>query len=290
MILGTFQYRERIFPGVIEEEEVYDLSETAGQYPKSSADLRDFLAGEDALAKLKKGKASLLGSGIVYKLSKVRVMAPLLRPGKIICIGWNYSKHADEAGSELPEEPVFFNKFATSIIGPQAPIVLPAISKQVDYEAELAVVIGKRGKRIPEEAAMEYVAGYTAFNDISARDLQFRDQWVKGKALDTFAPLGPFLVTQEEVPDPHNLRIRLLLNGEVMQDASTGMMIFKIPTLISFLSQFFTLEPGDIIATGTPEGVGFTRDPQVLLKPGDRVTVSIERVGELSNPVVGESY
>jgi 2-keto-4-pentenoate hydratase/2-oxohepta-3-ene-1,7-dioic acid hydratase in catechol pathway len=137
---------------------------------------------------------------------------------------------------------------------------------------------------------MEYVAGYTAFNDISARDLQFKDQWVKGKALDTFAPLGPFLVTKDEVPDPHDLRIRLLLNEQVMQDASTGMMIFKIPTLISFLSQFFTLEPGDIIATGTPEGVGFTRDPQVFLKPDDRLTVSIERVGELSNPVVGTGF
>lgn len=286
MKLGTFKYRERIFPGVVEGEEVYDLSQSFEQN-KGLEDLRGFLAKEDALAKLENGKLSLLGSGIVYKLGKVRVMAPLLNPGKIICIGWNYLKHADEAGSKLPEEPVFFNKFATSIIGPDASIILPAVSKQVDYEAELAVVIGKRGKWITEEEAMEYVAGYTAFNDISARDLQFKDQWVKGKALDTFAPLGPFLVTKDEVPDPHNLRIRLLLNDQVMQDASTGIMIFKIPTLISFLSQLFTLEPGDIIATGTPEGVGFTRDPRVFLKPGDRLTVSIERVGELNNPVVG---
>ncbi|HYH04488.1 MAG TPA: fumarylacetoacetate hydrolase family protein, partial [Bacillota bacterium] len=181
-----------------------------------------------------------------------------------------------------------FNKFATSVTGPGQPIVLPEISTQVDYEAELAVVIGKTGKAVSEDQAMELVAGYTVFNDVSARDLQFRDgQWVKGKALDTFAPTGPYLITADQIANPHQLAIRLWLNGQLMQSGNTGQLIFKIPALISYLSQFFTLEPGDIIATGTPPGVGFARKPPVFLKAGDEVVIEIDKVGRLCNPVTG---
>jgi 2-keto-4-pentenoate hydratase/2-oxohepta-3-ene-1,7-dioic acid hydratase in catechol pathway len=225
-------------------------------------------------------------TGLSYPLQELRVLAPVLNPAKIICIGLNYLDHALESGAPVPEEPVIFTKFATAIIGPEAPIILPPVTKEVDYEAELAVVIGKKGKNVPEKEAMEYVAGYTVFNDVSARDLQFRDgQWTKGKTLDTFAPMGPYLVTADEVGDPHRLAIKLWLNDRLMQDSSTEKLIFKIPVLISFLSQLFTLEPGDIIATGTPPGVGFARKPPVYLKPGDTVRITIEKIGTLVNPV-----
>jgi len=226
--------------------------------------------------------------GLLAPLGKARLRAPISRPGKIICVGRNYAEHARERGAEPPASPVFFAKSNNAICGPGDPIVLPPNSTQVDYEAELAVVIGKGGKRIPEEKACEHVAGYMILHDVSARDMQAQDkQWFRGKSCDTFAPTGPWIVTRDEIPDPHNLRISLTLNGEVMQDADAGKMIFTIPYLISYLSQSLSWEPGDILSTGTPEGVGVQRTPPVFLKPGDMVSITVERIGTLTNHVVG---
>jgi 2-keto-4-pentenoate hydratase/2-oxohepta-3-ene-1,7-dioic acid hydratase in catechol pathway len=213
--------------------------------------------------------------------------APVPRPGKLICIGLNYRDHAAESNMATPKQPIVFSKFSTAVIAPGEPVVLPATSTQVDYEAELAVVIGRRAKDVTREHALDYVLGYTCFNDVSARDFQFADgQWQRGKSCDTFAPMGPTIVTADEVPDPHKLSIKLVLNGQAMQDSNTDQFIFGIPELIEFLSQTITLEPGDVIATGTPPGVGFARKPPVFLKPGDNMEVVIESVGTLNSPVV----
>lgn len=230
------------------------------------------------------------GQALTLPAGRARLLAPLRRPPKVVCIGLNYSDHAAESGAKVPEEPVFFTKFASSIVGPDEPVVHPGpeLTEKLDYEVELAVVVGRRGRDIAADRAMDYVYGYTVLNDISARDLQFRDgQWVKGKALDSFAPLGPCVVTADEVADPHRLGLRLRLNGQTMQNSSTSNLIFGVPTLIAFLSRLFTLEPGDIISTGTPPGVGFARKPPVYLKPGDVMEAEVEGIGALRNPVVG---
>src|SRR5690606_32152523 len=200
-----------------------------------------------------------------------------------------YLDHAKEAGMEPPKQPIFFSKYASSIVGPKAAVVMPPkdVTTQVDYEVELAVVIGRTAKDVTAEEAMDHVFGYTILNDVSARDLQFEDgQWVKGKALDTFAPMGPWIVTKDEIEDPHNLRLVLALNGQVMQDSSTSNLIFKIPQLIEYLSRLFTLAPGDIIATGTPPGVGMGQKPPRYLDPGDTMVAEIEGIGALENPVI----
>ena len=215
--------------------------------------------------------------------------APVPRPGKILCIGLNYRDHAAESNMPIPEKPVVFSKFSTAVIAPGEPVVLPATSQKVDYEAELAVVIGRCAKHVTAERAYDYVLGYTAFNDVSARDFQFSDgQWQRGKSCDTFAPMGQTIVTADAIPDPHKLSIKLKLNGETMQDSNTDQLIFGVPALIEFISQTITLEPGDVIATGTPSGVGFARKPPVFLKPGDDMEVLIEGLGGLGTPVVGE--
>ncbi len=222
----------------------------------------------------------------VYGRAEVILKAPVPRPGKIICIGLNYRNHAIESGMEIPKSPIIFSKFVTSVTAPGGPIVIPEGSEKVDYEAELAVVIGRRAKNVSSADAMRYVFGYTNFNDVSARDFQFADgQWQRGKSCDTFAPFGEFVTTADEIPDPHDLRIRFRLNGETLQDSSTSELIFRIPELIEFLSRSITLEPGDIIATGTPPGVGFARKPPVFMKDGDVAEVEIEGLGVLSNPV-----
>lgn len=212
---------------------------------------------------------------------------PAVYPGKILAIGRNYVDHAIEGGAAPPEAPLLFNKLPNSLSAHNAPIVLPPISTKVDYEAELAVVIGRRAKRISEAEALDHIFGYTLIDDVSARDLQFGDgQWTRGKGLDTFAPLGPFITTRDEIQDVQALKIEGRLNGEVMQSSNTGKMIFKVAYLVSYLSQGMTLEPGDVIATGTPEGVGIFRDPPVLLKAGDVFEVEIEKLGTLRNPVI----
>jgi len=213
--------------------------------------------------------------------------APVPRPGKVICIGLNYRDHAAESNMPVPERPVLFSKFSTSVIGPGEPVVIPGTSEQVDYEAELAVVIGRQAKRVSAADAYHYVLGYTVFNDVTARDFQFADgQWQRGKSCDTFAPMGQTIVTTDEIPDPHKLSIKLLLNGQTMQDSNTSQLIFGVPQLIQFITESVTLEPGDVIATGTPPGVGFARQPPVFLRPGDVMEVKIEGIGELGNPIV----
>ncbi len=224
--------------------------------------------------------------GWLTKRSEAYWFAPVPRPGKLICIGLNYRDHAAESKMAIPEKPVVFSKFATAVIAPGEPVVLPATSAQVDYEAELAVVIGRRAKHVRADSALDYVLGYTAFNDVSARDFQFSDgQWQRGKSCDTFAPMGGYILTADEVPDPHTLSIKLRLNGKTMQDSNTNQLIFGVPQLIAFLSETITLEPGDVIATGTPSGVGFARKPPVFLRDGDVMEVEIEKLGTLSNPV-----
>ena len=218
------------------------------------------------------------------------LLAPILRPPKLICIGLNYRDHAAESRAEIPSVPTVFCKFQTAITGHRHPIVLPKNSTKPDYEAEFAVVIGKGGRHIPEAAWREHVFGYTIVNDVSARDFQSAtSQWMIGKTFDTFAPIGPFIVTADEIEDPHSLDITLTLNGEIMQSSNTRNLIFGVPQLIAYLSSVFTLEPGDIIATGTPAGVGFARRPPRWLKPGDECRVRIDKIGELVNPVVAEA-
>jgi 2-keto-4-pentenoate hydratase/2-oxohepta-3-ene-1,7-dioic acid hydratase in catechol pathway len=213
--------------------------------------------------------------------------APVPRPGKIVCVGLNYRDHAEESGLAVPKVPVIFSKFSTCVIAPGEPVVIPSTSERVDYEAELAIVIGRRAKHVSAERAYDYVLGYTAFNDVTARDFQFGDgQWQRGKSCDTFAPMGGTIVTTDEIPDPHSLRITLQLNGTVMQESNTDQLIFRVPQMIEFISASITLEPGDVIATGTPAGVGFARTPPVFLKPGDTMEVNIERIGGLGNPIV----
>jgi 2-keto-4-pentenoate hydratase/2-oxohepta-3-ene-1,7-dioic acid hydratase in catechol pathway len=210
----------------------------------------------------------------------------IARPQKIVCIGLNYRDHAEEQGTELPERPLLFAKWPNTLIGPGEPIRLPPVSKKVDYEAELGVVIGRRASGVSSDDALDHVEGYVVANDVSGRDLQFADgQWVRGKSLDTFLPVSD-LVPAADVPDPQSLPIRAVLNGEVMQDSNTSNMIFGVAEIVSFVSQAITLEPGDLIITGTPAGVGAFRDPPVWLEPGDEIAIEIDGVGRISNPVV----
>lgn len=226
--------------------------------------------------------------GLLVPLAKAKLRAPIAHPNKITCIGLNYADHAREGGHEPPPAPIFFLKSHNTICGPGDAIKLPPNSTQVDYEAELAVVIGKRGSRISEADAHKYIAGYTILHDVSARDMQFGDkQWFRGKSCDTFAPTGPWIVTPDELTDPHILRISLTLNGETLQDSNTSNLIFKVPFLISYLSQSVTWEVGDLISTGTPPGVGFARKPPLFMKPGDSVSLTVEGIGTLTNSVVG---
>jgi 2,4-diketo-3-deoxy-L-fuconate hydrolase len=213
-------------------------------------------------------------------------MLPITRPGKIICVGLNYKDHAEEQGVELPAAPLFFAKYTTALIGPGEPIVIPPVVTKADYEAELGVVIGTTVKNVSKESAFDAVAGYVVANDVSARDLQFADgQWTRGKSPDTFCPVGP-LTPAADVADPHALGIRAILNGETMQDSTTANLIFGIDEIISYASKTSTLEAGDLILTGTPAGVGIFREPQRLLQPGDEITIEIDGLGSITNPVV----
>jgi 2-keto-4-pentenoate hydratase/2-oxohepta-3-ene-1,7-dioic acid hydratase in catechol pathway len=211
---------------------------------------------------------------------------PIERPGKIVCIGLNYRDHAEEQGVDLPTAPLLFAKWPNALIGPGEPIVIPPIVTKTDYEAELGVVIGSRVRDVSLENSLEAVAGYICVNDVSARDLQFSDgQWTRGKSPDTFCPVGPNLVPRDEIPDPQSLAIRAILNGETMQESTTANMVFGVAELIAYITRTITLEPGDLIATGTPAGVGAFRNPRVWMNPGDEITIEIEGVGALTNPV-----
>jgi 2-keto-4-pentenoate hydratase/2-oxohepta-3-ene-1,7-dioic acid hydratase in catechol pathway len=264
--------------GMIKGDALVDISEIA-------PDMLSLInAGSPALHAAKN-----LTSKSAYSLDAVEYL-PAVYPGKIIAIGRNYQEHAAEGGSEPPKSPLLFTKFPNALNAHNAPVTLHAISEQIDFEAELAVVIGRRANKVSEADALSYVFGYSCLNDVSARDLQFSDgQWVRGKGLNGFAPLGPFITTRDEVPDPQSLTIEGVLNGEVMQSSNTKMMIFGVAYLISYITQAITLEPGDVIATGTPEGVGVFRKPPRLLQPGDVFEVVIEKVGTLKNTFVSPS-
>ncbi len=263
--------------------------------------MKEFLAGgEDAMAAAGEAArhiqtllndppeaARIQREGVAWRSDDVRRLPPVPDPPKILCAGRNYAEHAREGGAEPPELPIFFGRFPHSLLGPGEPFVLPTVSPQVDFEGELVAVIGRRGRGIPEAHALDYVAGYTIFNDISIRDFQRRtSQWMLGKNFDRSGPLGPALVTRDEIPDPQNLTLTVDVSGERMQEAHTGIMIFGVAHLIAYVSQALTLEPGDLIATGTPSGVGFARKPPRWLRAGDIVRVSIGQLGVLETPIV----
>ena len=271
-------------PGVISGERVISLA--GAGYP----DLPSLLGhGAEALARIENWVYNPPAES-VSTVDSVKLLAPILRPNKFICVGLNYRDHALESNMEIPKVPTIFNKFSTAIIGPGDDIVLPSVSKTPDYEAEFAFVIGKGGRNIAGADWKKHVFGYTIVNDVSARDYQLQtSQWLMGKTFDTFAPMGPWIVSADEIADPHALDIRMTINGEVLQNSNTRELIFDIPTLIEFLSSVFTLEPGDIVSTGTPAGVGFARKPPRLLAPGDDCVVYVQGIGELRNPVVAEA-
>lgn len=278
MRLVTFSAGQGARAGLVAGDRVVDL--TAAGY----ATVLSFLEGGDKAIEAAKKLAADAGNSPLR--SEVKLHAPLMPP-KFICIGLNYLDHAKESGMAIPTTPVVFTKYHNAVIGPGEAIVLPPVSNQVDYEAELGFVIGKKGKNIPAERWEEYVFGYTCVHDVSARDYQMAtSQWTIGKTFDTFGPIGPELVSKDEAPDPHKMAIRFELNGKVLQDSNTSQFIFNIPTLIEYLSKVMTLVPGDLVSTGTPPGVGFARKPPVFMKPGDEAVVKIEGLGELRNHCV----
>jgi 2-keto-4-pentenoate hydratase/2-oxohepta-3-ene-1,7-dioic acid hydratase in catechol pathway len=272
MRLLTFRYQNDVMAGVLSGEKVLPLP-----WPDVKALVESGLESASEAA----------AAAAAIPLAEVTLLAPLLRPGKIVAIGLNYLDHCLEQGKTPPERPTIFTKFSTAVNHPGGEIRWdPSLTQMVDYEAELAVVIGKRAYRVNEEDAYDYVAGYTCLNDVSARDLQRGDkQWVRGKSLNTFAPMGPVLVTADELSDPHGLAIRCWVNGELRQESNTDQLIHTVPKLIAFCSHAFTLEPGDIITTGTPGGVGVYSEPPVFLNPGDEIVVEIESIGRLQNRV-----
>ncbi len=286
MRLVTFEHQGTRRLGVRNGDAIVDLSKADASLPTN---MRDFLAaGESAL---KSANAAANAGKHTIPVSEVKICAPIHNPEKIICIGLNYADHAAESGMPIPPEPVVFSKYASSIINPGDNIVAPSVSTQVDYEVELVVIIGKAGRHISEADALSYVAGYTVGHDVSARDYQLQKpagQWMMGKTFDTFAPIGPELVTSDEVPNPGNLGIRCILNGETVQNSNTSQLIFSIEKLIAYLSHVFTLTPGDLIFTGTPPGVGMGRKPQLWLKDGDVVVCEVDGLGRLENPVVSD--
>jgi acylpyruvate hydrolase len=318
MKLVTFTHRAVQRVGLWEGERVIDVNRAYDALLSQRGDLRaEAMAdavvpahmigilegGERALTAIHEAVSSVrdgLGSeelaagftrdGIVFKLNEVTLQAPIPRPGKLILLGLNYRDHAEETGQKIPEVPTLFAKYANTVVGPGAAILIPRATEQIDYEAEFAFVIGRRGHHIPRERALDYVAGYTIINDVSARDYQFAtSQWMVGKTFDTHCPMGPALVLKDEIADPHDLAISLSIGGEVLQKSNTRQLIFKIPETVQYLSQVMTLEPGDVIATGTPAGVGFTRKPPRWLRPGETVRVEIAGLGVLENPVAKAS-
>lgn len=289
MRLVTFceKGRDNFRPGVLEERDgrtlIVDIGEGGLGFPPTMRSLLEHLNGDcHVLDPMLRHE-----SGVARVPLEDAVLGPVVPdPYKIICIGLNYRDHAHETKLAIPEVPTVFAKYANTLIGHGAAILLSPVSSQVDYEAELAFVIGRRAKAVSTSDALSYVAGYTIFNDVSARDYQLRtSQWTLGKSFDTFGPLGPALVTTEEISEPHALGIRLRVGDEVLQESNTREMIFSIPTLIAYLSSAMTLEPGDVVATGTPAGVGFTRKPPRYLRPGEVVEVEIDHLGKLQNPV-----
>ena len=318
MQLVTFSYRGMQRVGLLERERVIDVNRAYAALLTQRGESRagamaDALVPADMIGILESGERALTAireadgyvregrgaeepaedlkrDGVVFPRSEVVLKAPIPRPGKLILLGLNYRDHAEETGQKIPEVPTLFSKYHNSVIGPGAAILIPRATEQIDYEAEFAFVIGRRGHHIPRERALDYVAGYTIVNDVSARDYQFAtSQWMVGKTFDTHCPMGPALVLKDEIADPHTLDIGLSIAGEVLQSSNTSQLIFKTPETVEYLSQVMTLEPGDVIATGTPAGVGFTRKPPRWLRAGETVRVEIAGLGVLENPVAKAS-
>jgi acylpyruvate hydrolase len=301
MKIINYRQGDTVRAGCILGENVVDLNKAyvqllkAKDYPRAEqlaaalvpANTIELLeGGEKSLEEAQKAVEFALENGLTMDRTKVKIEAPVLKPNKIICVGHNYREHILEMKRELPEYPVIFAKFNNTIIGPEDDIPLPPITKQLDYEAEFAFVIGKRARNVSQADALDYVAGYTIVNDITARDLQRRTlQWLQGKTLDGSAPMGPWLVTKDEIPDPHSLEIVLTVNGEERQRSNTKNLVFNVHYLVEFLSHIMTLEPGDVVCTGTPGGVGVARNPQVFLQDGDVVRIEVEKIGVLENRI-----
>jgi acylpyruvate hydrolase len=287
MKLVTFIHNGQARLGALQPgEAVIDLNRADPNLP---ADMLGFLAAGAGAQVLAKRAIVDAPPAAVLDRSAVTLKAPIPRPGKILCIGLNYRDHAAESNQPIPQYPTVFAKYANTVIGPGEAIVLPKITEKIDYEAEFAFVIGRTARHVAAADALDYVAGYLPFNDVSARDYQMRtSQWTVGKTFDTFGPMGPALVTADEIPDPHDLDIQLSINGEVLQSSNTRNLIFSVNELIADLTSFMTLEPGDLISTGTPSGVGAARDPQRWLRAGDVVRIEIAGLGVLENLVVAE--
>lgn len=299
MKLATFRSNEGLRAGaVIKGEYIIDLEKAAAFHGETLPhEVKVLLElGENALTTTEK-IITLVGdnleqaiySKIARPLSETSLFSPIPKPGKIICVGLNYRDHAEEANMKIPVYPMLFPKYSNTVNGPYDNIVLPKVSEEIDFEAELAVIIGRTGRYISEENALDYVAGYTVFNDVSVRDYQFHSsQFTIGKSFDTTAPMGPWIVTKDEIENPHYLNIELKIGDQVLQSSTTKELIFPIQKIVSYISEGITLEPGDVIATGTPGGVGFVRDPQIFLRDGDEVTVTIEGIGTIRNKAIKE--
>jgi acylpyruvate hydrolase len=307
MKLITFSYEGISKPGAIVEENVVDLNGAFQALQESNGKIRakqiaEAFVPSDMTGLLQGGKESLdyakeaiqfalenkeyKGRKLLHSLNGVKVEAPVPQPGKMICVGHNYREHILEMKRELPPFPVVFAKFANTVVGPQDDIPFYPVSEQLDYEAEFAFVIGKRARNVSQADALDYVAGYTIVNDVTYRDIQRRTlQWLQGKTVEGSAPMGPWLITTDELTDPSGLEMVLTVNGEERQHTNTANLVFSVQYLVEFLSNLMTLEPGDVILTGTPGGVGFAREPQVFLKDGDVVRIEIDKVGVLENKV-----
>jgi len=283
MRIATFTHDGRTRLGTVEADEIVDLAAARPELPR---DMQAFLeAGPQALL----AAAEASGSGARLPLADVHLEAPIARPPKFLAVGLNYADHVAEAGLETPERPTIFNKQSTCVTGPTDPVHVPRASHVLDYEGELGFVIGRRCRHVSRDDAQDVIAGYLVVDDVTVRDWQLRTPtWTIGKSFDTHGPIGPWIVTTDELPDPHQLRLRTWVNGELKQESNTKELIFDCFTLVEHLSTAFTLEPGDIVATGTPSGVGITRKPPELLKAGDVVRVEIEGIGSIENPVIDE--
>lgn len=256
-------------------------------YRRDDGEVRFGIVDGDAVLDAGVDLANLRAGGVVGGLDEVALLAPIPKPGKVVCVGRNYVEHAAETGSAVPDRPQLFAKFANAVVGPGVDVVHPSITSALDYEAELVAVIGQRASRVSESRALDVVLGYTCGDDISARDLQFGDtQWLRGKSLDTFAPMGPWIVTADEIPDPQTLEIRCLVNGEVRQNDTTANMVFSVARIIAFITEAITLEPGDVVFTGTPSGVGHGMNPPRYLAVGDQVRVEIDQIGAIEHGIV----
>jgi len=283
MKLATFSHDNRTRIGVVVDDDVVDLSEAAPELPR---DMIAFLeAGPPAMEDARRA----IASGPRIPLTEVKLEAPIARPPKFLAVGLNYADHVAESGMDTPEHPTIFNKQSTCVTGPTDPVHVPKASHVLDYEGELGVVIGRRGRHVSRDDAADYIAGYTVVDDVTVRDWQFRTPtWTMGKSFDTHGPIGPWIVTTDELRDPHRLELKTFVNGELRQQSNTKQLIFDCFFLVEHFSTAFTLEPGDVIATGTPGGVGILAKPPQILKAGDVVRIEIEDIGAIENPVIDE--